>query len=74
MPSCALAKSQQEDLEALRDHRQRMQRLLRITKELNEKGARGGEEQKLRALEYYVAEVDLWIIDAGGEPTKSDEN
>ncbi|HVX62389.1 MAG TPA: M56 family metallopeptidase [Pirellulales bacterium] len=68
----ALAKNQQEDLEALQDHRQRMQRLLQKTKALHEKGARGGEEQKLRALEYYVAEVELWIIDAGGEATNND--
>lgn len=69
----ALAKNQEADLKALRDHRQRMRRLLQKTKELNEKCARGGEEQKLRALEYYLAEVDLWIIDVGGEATKSKE-
>lgn len=63
----AVAKNQEQDLRALQDHRKRMQRLLRITKALHEKGARGGEEQKVRALEYYMAEVDLWLLDAGGE-------
>lgn len=66
----ALAKNQEEGLNALRDHLKRMQRLLRITKALRDSGARGGEEQKLRAMRYYVAEVELWIIDAGGEPPR----
>lgn len=66
----AVAKNEEDDLKALRDHWKRIEQLYRRTKALHEMGRRGGEEQKLRSLEYYLAEVELWIVDAGAEPPK----
>ena len=51
----------------VRRHWQRMHQLHRKVGALYFAGSRGGEAEKYHATEYYLAEAELWLADAGGE-------
>ena len=69
-----LAKDRPAEIAALQDHWKRMKRYYFRIKALNKTGARGGETQKLHAIEFYVAEAEFWLAAAGGAlPKKLDD-
>jgi hypothetical protein len=69
----ALAETKDDDLSALLGHWNRTYRLHLKIKALYREGIKGGEAEKYRASEYYVAEAELWLVAAGGTvPDKSE--
>ena len=52
---------------AYRDHRDRMQRLRNSVQTMNTAGTRGGEENRLAAAQFYLAEASLWLAQQGSE-------
>jgi hypothetical protein len=61
-----IAKTKQADIDAFAGHWQRMKRLHGKVAALFQAAVRGGEAQKLHATEFYVAEAELLLVDAGG--------
>lgn len=55
------------EIDALMRHWKRMQVLHNKIQALFDAAARGGEAQKLHATSFYVAEAELWLVDAGGQ-------
>jgi hypothetical protein len=69
-----LAKDRPAEIAVLQDHWKRMKRYHFRIKALNKTGTRGGETQKLHAVEFYVAEAEFWLAAAGGAvPKKLDD-
>ena len=67
------ARNDDDEIAALARHWKRMHVLYLKTKALFEAGVRGGEEQKLRSTSFYLAEAELWLVDAGGKaPSDAD--
>jgi hypothetical protein len=60
------ARDKQGELDALTGHWKRMRTLHNKIQPLFDAAARGGEAHKLHATSFYVAEVELWLVDAGG--------
>lgn len=61
------AKDKQGELDALTGHWKRMHTLHNKIQALFDAAARGGEAHKLHATSFYVAEAELWLVDAGGK-------
>lgn len=61
------ARSKDDEIAALARHWKRMHVLFIKTKALFDAGVKGGETQKVKATSFYVAEAELWLIDAGGK-------
>ncbi|HJT35927.1 MAG TPA: M56 family metallopeptidase [Pirellulales bacterium] len=57
----ALAENKEEELAALRRHRDRMQQLFSKVEALWRNGIRGGEETQYFAAKFYLAEAEVWI-------------
>lgn len=57
----ALAKNKEEELAALRRHRDRMQQLFNRIEALHREGVRGGEETQYYAAKFYLAEAEVWL-------------
>ncbi len=67
----ALAQTDEEEIAALRAHRERMRRLFLLINAFYTAGTRGGETPKFFATKYYLAEADVWLAAAknrGAEP------
>jgi outer membrane protein assembly factor BamB len=67
----ALASTKSEDISAVLDHWKRMQHYYGMISALHETGTKGGEDTAFAAAEYYLAEAELWLADAGGGVPKS---
>ncbi|HUY32928.1 MAG TPA: hypothetical protein VMV69_09115 [Pirellulales bacterium] len=62
----ALAKDKNGELAALKDHWKRMRPSYLKIKALYLGGIKGGEAETFGAAEFYLAEAELWLIEAGG--------
>ena len=62
----ASADTKEEDLAALRDYWKRTKQTYLKVQALYNTGIRGGETEKFAAASYYLAEAELWLLDAGG--------
>ena len=62
-----LAKTKDDELTALIGHWQRMKTLHNKVEPLYRTGSKGGELEKYFATNYYLAEAELWLVDAGGK-------
>jgi hypothetical protein len=63
----SIAKSDQEQLAALREHRERVNRIHQQIAALHRAAAKGGEDEKFYATKYYLAEAELWLLEVGGK-------
>ncbi|HUY91673.1 MAG TPA: M56 family metallopeptidase [Pirellulales bacterium] len=61
------SKDKDGEYDALLQHWRRMRVLHNKIQALFDVAARGGEAQKLHATSFYVAEAELWLVDAGGQ-------
>jgi hypothetical protein len=69
-----LANDRPAEIAVLQEHWKRMKRSYFRIKALNKTGTRGGETQKLHAVEFYVAEAEFWLAAADGAiPKKLDD-
>lgn len=66
-----LAENKEKELAALNDHVNRMKGLHAMIHVLHNNGAKGGEEELMRASEYHLAEAELWFLSAGGKLAKA---
>lgn len=61
-----LASTKEDELAALAQHWQRMRTTLRKVGALYFAGSKGGEAEKYHGAEFYLAEAEMWLVDAGG--------
>jgi beta-lactamase regulating signal transducer with metallopeptidase domain len=59
-----VADSRQQVINACQEHIDRMQRLHKYVVALQREGARGGEADKFHATQFYVAEAELFLLEA----------
>lgn len=62
----ALAGTKEQDLAALLDYWKRTKKTYLKVRALYNSGTRGGQAELFGAASYYVAEAELWLLDAGG--------
>jgi hypothetical protein len=62
-----VAKNEAGALEASKDHLERMRQLHSKVQALSDSGSRGGEHHLYQATRYYVAEAELFALEAGGD-------
>jgi chemotaxis protein histidine kinase CheA len=67
----ALAETNQEDLAAVLRYWKRTKHIYLKVRALFNTGTRGGETEKLATASYYLAEADLWLLEAGGTVPES---
>ena len=63
----ALADTNEEDLAALVAYWKRSKSIYLKVRALYTTGTKGGETEKFAEATFYLAEAELWLIDAGGE-------
>jgi hypothetical protein len=70
----AMAETKQQDLAALEAYWKRSKQIYLKVRALYTTGTRGGEVEKFGAASFYLAEAELWLLDAGGTiPDELDE-
>lgn len=62
----ALAKDKDAERAALKDHRDRMERLFRKVNALYREGVKGGEAERFYAAKFYLAEAEVWLASVQG--------
>lgn len=67
----ALAETKEEDLAAVLSYWKRTKQTYLKIRALFNTGTRGGETDAFAAASYYLAEADLWLLDAGGTVPES---
>jgi hypothetical protein len=62
----ALAETNEQDLAALVEYWKRTKQTYLKIRALYNTGTRGGETENFGAASFYLAEAELWLLDAGG--------
>jgi beta-lactamase regulating signal transducer with metallopeptidase domain len=69
-----LARTDAEEIVAMRAHRHRMKNLFLKVNALYTTGSKGGELEKFHATKYYLAEADVWLAEARSRATGKQES